>query len=479
MLERERGVVSWAAMGITAALLACSGMTEQVLPGPAVVTLGPTGGTINFPDGVSFLSVPPGALNGDVVFSVSPLSGVPGSGLFVQGTAFTISPIMQFEAPARLHLSYAQASLPPGVQDAEVAVHRVEGKWVAVEPSVADAAARMVEVDLPGTDTVGLLGRAATVLSVSPAAVDLFIGDSLRLTATPLDALGAALPNRAIAWTSTNPGVVRVRNDGTIIGSGEGGAVVNAYTDTSTATVRIDVKPRPPQSALYPNQPPGATVLMDYDTDFGSVTVPPWDFASGTANLATVVDPTAPHNPNVVGRVRFQPGCCGGTGPARLETFTGSGRGTPPAGWAKWYISDWVKLSSGWSANAEGIQSLFSVFANAGSGSGVWISFRLDGAGPYTPRIAIESDGSATTHATNAITAVAGQWYQYEAVIWKNGRVQFWVNNALVYDGTPGVGQFSGEYVAWTWTYGGASPYGGTSDGFIYHNHMRVSYTSE
>jgi hypothetical protein len=458
------------------ALVACLGTTESPPPAGVTVTLGPAGGTIPLPDGAGTLTVPAGALTEDVGFTVAVASGTPMAGLLVQGTVFSIEPAVSFLVPATLALSFQGASLPPGVRGIELAIHRVEGVWRAIEPSTLDAEGTSVQAGLTATDTVGLLGRAASIISVSPAAADLFVGDSLQFRATPLDGGGSALSNRAIAWSSSNPALVQVSNDGKVRALGEGGASISAFADSVESTVLIEVQARPPQSALYPNQPPGATVLMDYDTDFAQIAVPPWDLSTGTVNLETVTDATAPLNPSVVGRVKFSPGCCGGVGPARLETYSGPGRGTPPPGWRRWYISDWVKLSSGWSPNAEGLHGIFRIFANAGDGVGSWIIFRLDGAGPYQPRVAIESPALTAAFGNGAVTAIAGQWYHFEAVIHISGRIQFWVNNVAIYDDTPTALQFAGEFLTWSWEYGGVTPYGGATDGFIFHNHFRSSY---
>ena len=126
--------------------------------------------------------------------------------------------------------------------------------------------------------------------------------------------------------------------------------------------------------APYPNEPAGAVVLMDYDTKFGNVSDPPWgSIATGPGNLSTITDPSAPVNPNTVGAVRFTTGCCAGSGPARLETYVGPGRGTPPSGWTRWYVSDWVKFDPTFRPDA-GIQKLFPFYINAGGEGGIGCS---------------------------------------------------------------------------------------------------------
>jgi hypothetical protein len=75
------------------------------------------------------------------------------------------------------------------------------------------------------------------------------------------------------------------------------------------------------------------------------------------------------------------------------------------------------------------------------------------------------------------VSAVAGQWYQLEAVVYDSGRIRFWVNQTLVYDGTPAPVQFSGQFLLWSWEYGAGAPYAGASDAYVFHNHIRVSYS--
>ncbi len=76
----------------------------------------------------------------------------------------------------------------------------------------------------------------------------------------------------------------------------------------------------------YTDAPPCAVVLMDYHADFSNAGDPPWGDVSEPSNHSTERGPTAPVNPNTVGRVRFSAGYCDGTGPPpELITFTGSG----------------------------------------------------------------------------------------------------------------------------------------------------------
>lgn len=232
----------------------------------------------------------------------------------------------------------------------------------------------------------------------------------------------------------------------------------------------------------YPNEPPGAVVLMDYDTDFGNPGDPPWGDVSGASSLSTVTDPTAPVNRNVVGRVRFSAGCCDGSGPAQLTTYSGTGRGAPPAGWSRWYVSDWIKFDATFQPHAC-CQKVFEFYWS--SGGDKWLLIKADpgpGGFPLTPRLTAEFAGTASANYGGRPMILPGTWYQYEIVVHRSGRVQLWMRPLggqpeSMFDGVlPGFGNPSGEFLFWWWGYGGLGAYAGPT-AYIYHNHIRVSYT--
>jgi hypothetical protein len=265
------------------------------------------------------------------------------------------------------------------------------------------------------------------------------------------------------------------------------GGLLWGCTDGSTGTDAppdanppIDLPAPPPSSATYPNEPAGAVVLMDYDTDFSNLAGGPWDYISGSSNLSTASDASAPVNPSKVGRVRFAPGCCDGTGPARVETD----RATPPAGWSRLYVSDWVKFDPAYQPHAC-CQKLFEFFWS--SGGDKWLLVKADptnGAFPLTPRFTTEYAGVAPNNHGGQPVIRPGVWYQYEVIVHRSGRLQLFIReqgkgSQVMYDGTPaGAGTVNPSILFWWWGYGGLGAYAGTVPGYIYHNHIRVSYTS-
>ena len=232
----------------------------------------------------------------------------------------------------------------------------------------------------------------------------------------------------------------------------------------------------------FPNEPVGAVVLMDYDTDFANLTNPPWDFQTGTGNLTTVFDATAPVNPNLVGRVTFNIGCCDGSGPAQLENFD-----RPAAGWDEWYISDWLKHDVNFNSNPAD-QKIFQLAYTSG-GVDQFIRFCVPGLGSdtlLTPRISAATGGQGIQNYGGAQIWNLNQWYQAE-FRWTRatGRVRLWIRPQggapqLVTDdllSTYQVPDSGSEILIWWWGYGGSGAYpSGGGPGFLYHNHMRSSY---
>ena len=87
--------------------------------------------------------------------------------------------------------------------------------------------------------------RPAAVASVqvTPAAVELSLGDRARVGATLADRGGVVLDGRAIDWSSSDPSVVAVDASGNLSATGAGTAQVRAQSEgiNGTATVTVEV----------------------------------------------------------------------------------------------------------------------------------------------------------------------------------------------------------------------------------------------
>jgi len=133
-----------------------------------------------------------------------------------------------------------------------------------------------------------------------------------------------------------------------------------------------------------------------------------------------------------------------------------------------------------------GIQKLFEFYIG-GAGAGNWVLVKADnfhnGNFPLTPRFTTAFESTGLTNLGGIDDFIqAGVWYQYEVIVNRSGRLQMWIRPqggtpVVVYDGmSSGMGTPNGEFLFWWWGYGGVTPYPGPTS-YIYHNHIRVSYT--
>jgi uncharacterized protein YjdB len=78
-------------------------------------------------------------------------------------------------------------------------------------------------------------------LQVSPTSANMFVGQTLSLTATTKDAAGNTLTGRPVTWASSSPSVATVSSTGQVAGVTQGSATITATSESKTATVTINV----------------------------------------------------------------------------------------------------------------------------------------------------------------------------------------------------------------------------------------------
>lgn len=104
------------------------------------------------------------------------------------------------------------------------------------------------------------------LVSVFPFTATIAVGDTLRLTATPLDAAGFGLRNRAVAWESSAPEAATVSPSGLVTGMADGLVIVTATSEErrGSAIITVGTPPQPPVGLAVsdPGQPwEGAATL--------------------------------------------------------------------------------------------------------------------------------------------------------------------------------------------------------------------------
>lgn len=115
-----------------------------------------------------------------------------------------------------------------------------------------------------GTTTVVVSRVPVASVSVTPASASLLVGRTTTLAATPRDASGNALPDRAVSWQSTNEGVATVSQSGVVTAVGPGTAVISATAEGQSGRATVTVSPVPVASVVV--SPPSSAIVVGQTT---------------------------------------------------------------------------------------------------------------------------------------------------------------------------------------------------------------------
>ena len=106
-----------------------------------------------------------------------------------------------------------------------------------------------------GVATITVQKTPVATVTVRPDRVEAVVGGRTQLTGTTTDAAGNALPDRAIVWSSSNPGVATVDATGlvvavsagtvTITGASEGKSATSQFNIVQGAIASVSVTPNP------------------------------------------------------------------------------------------------------------------------------------------------------------------------------------------------------------------------------------------
>ncbi len=142
---------------------------------------------------------------------------------------------------------------------------------------------------------VVVVSGAVTSVTIDPPAVDLRVGRTAQLTATPRDELGDPVAGRTVAWSSQNGSVATVNASGLVTAVGQGSTTVTATVDGRSGTADVVVTVAPvatvtiaPQSATLA---PGETrqlVPTARDADGSILSGRAVEWTTSNASAATV-----------------------------------------------------------------------------------------------------------------------------------------------------------------------------------------------
>jgi hypothetical protein len=231
-----------------------------------------------------------------------------------------------------------------------------------------------VSASLSHFSTYGLVAVPVATVSVEPQAAVVSPGSSLQLAAAPADADGNVLPNRAVSWNSSNPGVATVDASGLVRGVAAGRVQITATSESMTGTDSVTVA-NTAANLVFTTQPGNA----DAGASFGVVVT------ARDGQGATVTGFT--------GTVRLAIGTNPGGG-----TLSGTKSVTPVAGVATFSGLSINRAASGYTLTATA----------SGAGSAVSAPFDITTGGISTSRSVVTvSSGSVVSGSTVTLTLQA------------------------------------------------------------------------
>jgi trimeric autotransporter adhesin len=156
----------------------------------------------------------------------------------------------------------AGASVTWTVQDPRTVSISPDGVVTALAVGTSQVAANALGKS--GLATITVTKKPVANVRLQPDRADVTVGATVQLSASALDDKGAAMSDRAIAWTSSNAGVATVNGSGLITGVGAGSTTITAASEGKSSSATVTVKPvagatpTPPAGAA-PTPPAGAT----------------------------------------------------------------------------------------------------------------------------------------------------------------------------------------------------------------------------
>lgn len=186
--------------------------------------------------------------------------------------------------------------------DPAVATVNGSGRVTAIAPGNATIRARVGSVE--GSAVISVRLAPVAQVEVAPSSLDIDVGASATLTATPRDAGGQPLTGRQLTWRSSSESVATVSSSGVVTGVAPGNATITvsapgAGSGGSTpstnvpVTVRLAPVARVQISPAGPSVPVGRTVsfsvsLFDADNDPLSLTGRTVTWSSSAPTVATI-----------------------------------------------------------------------------------------------------------------------------------------------------------------------------------------------
>jgi uncharacterized protein YjdB len=204
----------------------------------------PAGGSVSAAGGAVTLAAPAGAVAHPTAVTVDPAVSTPADSRIVAGTAFAFGPNgVTFAQQVSLTVRYAPSGIGNGSPESALKLFKAVGSaWQEVGGSTVDPVAKAVTAPISGFSTYAVLGRQPVDrVTISAPGAPVAVGSTVQLSATVLDAGGAALMDRVVTWLSLHPAVGSVDATGRVRGESPGTATIQASAEGKQATVQVTV----------------------------------------------------------------------------------------------------------------------------------------------------------------------------------------------------------------------------------------------
>ena len=419
--------------------------------------------------------------------SVVDVSAVPVSSVSVTPTSLslTVGQTGQLTAAPRDASGNALTGRVITWTTSSAAVATVNGSGLVTGRGAGTATITATSEGKSGAVTITVTVAPVASVTVAPASVSLAVPVASQLTATTRDAAGNILTGRMVTWATSAAAVATVSSSGLVTARAIGTATITATSEGQIGTATVTVTA---VQALHPNEPAGAVPMLTWVMDFSNVvaTSPetnaqPWFWATGNPPhrltwATTVTDPSAPVNPNKVGRLEINPSNANlplyGNGIEDLQSGT---KFVPPPGSRKVYWSYWFKYLPGFVVEPFYFKQTEMFYSTTGGtivvSAGVSEPWGLE---------FYNWNGTTTTFLQGPKTLTSNVWYHVEVIIdhttWRH---QMFVNGEPYIDQIASVhGIGNPQEFGLVWVYGGGGP--GlpqlNKSVYMYHDELYMSY---
>jgi hypothetical protein len=218
-----------------------------------------------------------------------------------------------------------------------------------------------------------------------------------------------------------------VSSTGVVTGVAAGTATITATSEGVSGTAAITVTPAPPPSALWPNEPPGMTVITE--RAFNAKGEDHWS-DEPSPNYSIVQDSDAPKSPTSVGQALYPAGFVAGSEPISLNRNLGTTYHTL-------YVSFWFKFSPNF-VGQPATNKIFHIFI--ADVNRVFLYLLGGGSQPLSPQFELQQvpvAGGARDLPPNVqpnFVVQRGRWYRWEFVLTSNtgdnadGKLDWWID---------------------------------------------------